>query len=89
MARHRMCSSSKLYYRPSVLFVKYNISLTNSSATNISEPVFNGDLVYKFKRNVGKPSFSDKFNLKKLIKRYKRVLYISGCMSGCEPNLGL
>ena len=27
----------------------------------ISEPVFYGDLVYKFKRIVGKPSLSDKF----------------------------
>ena len=25
----------------------------------ISEPIFYGDLVYKFKRIVGKPSFSD------------------------------
>ena len=31
------------------------------------------DLVYKFKRIVGKPSFSDQF--KKIIKRYKRVGY--------------
>ena len=27
----------------------------------ISEPVFYGDLVYKFKRIVGKPNFSDQF----------------------------
>ena len=32
-----------------------------------------GDLVYKFKRIVGKPYFSDQF--KKIIKRYKRVGY--------------
>ena len=39
----------------------------------ISEPIFYGDLVYKFKRIVGKPSFSDQF--KKIVKRYIRVGY--------------
>ena len=34
----------------------------------ISEPIFYGDLVYKFKRIVGKPNFSDQF--KKIVKRY-------------------
>ena len=34
----------------------------------LSEPIFYGDLVYKFKRIVGKPNFSDQF--KKIIKRY-------------------
>ena len=39
----------------------------------ISEPVFYDHLVYKFKRIVGKPNFSDQFI--KIIKRYKRVGY--------------
>ena len=39
----------------------------------ISEPVFYGDLVYKFKRIVGKPYLSDQF--KKIVKRYIRVGY--------------
>ena len=39
----------------------------------ISEPMFYGDLVYKFKRIVGKPNFSDQF--KKIVKRYIRVGY--------------
>ena len=39
----------------------------------ISEPIFYGDLVYKFKRIVGKRIFSDQF--KKIIKRYKKVGY--------------
>ena len=38
-----------------------------------SEPIFYGDLVYKFKRIVGKPNFSDQF--KKIVKRYIRVGY--------------
>ena len=39
----------------------------------ISEPKFYGDLVYKFKRIVGKPYISDQF--KKIVKRYIRVGY--------------
>ena len=39
----------------------------------MSEPIFYGDLVYKFKRVVGKPNFSDQF--KKIVKRYIRVGY--------------
>ena len=39
----------------------------------IPEPVFYGDLVYRFKRIVGKPNFSDQF--KKIIKRYKILGY--------------
>ena len=39
----------------------------------ISEPLFYGDLVYKFKRIVGGPSINDQ--LKKIIKHYKRVGY--------------
>ena len=37
------------------------------------EQVLYGDLVYKFKRDVGNPNFSDQF--KKIIKRYKKVGY--------------
>ena len=50
---------------------------------------FYGDLVYKFKRNVGKPNISDQF--KKIIKRYKNVGYNFDvmCQSGFKPNQGL
>ena len=40
---------------------------------SFSEPIFYGDLVYKFKRIVGKPNFSDQF--KKIVNRYIRVRY--------------
>ena len=40
---------SKFYHRHSELIVKYNIL-----QQGISEPIFYGDLVYKFKRTVGK-----------------------------------
>ena len=39
----------------------------------ISERIFYGDLVYKLKRIVGKPNFSDQF--KKIVKRYIKVVY--------------
>ena len=49
----------------------------------ISEPIFNGELVYAFKRIVGSPDFSDQF--KKIIKRYKKSRYNLDVMrqSGC------
>ena len=64
---------SKFYHRHLELIVKYNIGLKTLLQQGISEPIFYGDLVYKFKRIVGKPNFSDQF--KKIVKRYIRVGY--------------
>ena len=64
---------SKFYHRHSELIVKYNIGLKTLLQQGISEPIFYGDLVYKFKRIVRKPNFSDQF--KKIVKRYIRVGY--------------
>ena len=66
---------SKFYHRHSVLIVKYNIGLKTLLQQGISEPIFYGDLFYKFKRIVGKPNtcMSDRF--KKIIKRYIKVRY--------------
>ena len=64
---------SKLYHRHLELIVKYNIGLKTLLQQGISEPIFYGDLVYKFKRIVGKSNFSDLF--KKIVKRYIRVGY--------------
>ena len=62
---------SKFYHRHSELIVKYNIGLKTLLQQGISEPIFYGDLVYKFKRIVGKTNFSDQF--KKVVKRYIMV----------------
>ena len=59
---------SKCYHRHSELVVKYSIGLKTLLQQGISEPIFYCDLVYKFKRIVGKPNFSDQF--KKIIKHY-------------------
>ena len=64
---------SKFYHRHSELIVKYNIGLKTLLQQGISEPIFYGDLVYKFKLIVGKPNFSDQF--KKIVKHYIRVGY--------------
>ena len=59
---------SKFYHRRSELIVRYHIGLKTLLQQGISEPIFYGDLHYKFKRIDGKPNFSDQF--KKIIKRY-------------------
>ena len=64
---------SKFYHRHSELIVKYNIGLKTLLQQAISELIFYGDLVYKFKQIDGKSNFSDKF--KKIVKRYIRVGY--------------
>ena len=53
------------------LSVKYNIGLKVLLQQGISEPIFYCDSVYKFKRIVRKPNFSDRF--KKIIERYIKV----------------
>ena len=64
---------SKFYHRHSELIVKYNIGLKTLLPQGISEPIFYGDLVFKFKRIFGKPYFSDQFN--KIFKPYIKVGY--------------
>ena len=64
---------SKFYHRHSESISKYNIGLKTLLQQGISEPIVYGDLLYKFKIIAGKPNFSDQ--LKKIIKRYKKVGY--------------
>ena len=84
---------SKFYHRHSELIVKYNSGLKTLLQQGISEPIFYGDLVYKFKRIIGKPNFSDQF--KKIVKRYIRVGYnldnyhVTVCMPSFKPTHGL
>ena len=64
---------SKFYRRHSALFEKYSVSLKTLLQQGISEPEFYGDLVYRFRKIVGKSNFSKQF--RKLINRYKRIGY--------------
>ena len=62
---------SKFYRRHSALLEKYSVSLKTLLQQGISEPEFYGDLVYRFRKNLGKSNFSEQF--RKFINRYKRI----------------
>ena len=67
----------KFYHRHSESIDKYNIGLKTLQQQGISEPIFYADLVYKFKRIVGKPIFSEQF--KNIIKRCRFDLTWMSC----------
>ena len=52
---------------------KYNVGLKTLLLQGLSEPEFYGDLVYKFRKIVGKKRFS--YHFKKIIVRYKKIGY--------------
>ena len=64
---------SKFYRRHYELVSKFNVGLKTLLHQGLSEPEFYGDLVYKFKKIVGRADFSDQ--LRKIIVRYKRIGY--------------
>ena len=64
---------SGFYCRHYELVSKFNIGLKTLLHQGLSEPEFYGDLVYKFKKIVGRADFSDQF--KKIIVRYKHIGY--------------
>ena len=64
---------SKFYCRHYELVSKFNVGLKTLLHQGLSEPEFYGDLVYKFKKIVGRVDFSDQF--RKIIVRYKRIGY--------------
>ena len=55
----------------SALLEKYSVTLKSLLQQGISDPEFYGDLVYRFRKIVGKSNFSEQF--RKLINRYKRI----------------
>ena len=73
---------SKLYRRHSALLEKYSVSLKTLLQQGISEPEFYGDLVYRFKKIIGKSNFSEQF--RKFINRYKRIGYCLDIMRQTE-----
>ena len=73
-----------------MIYRKYSISLKTLLQKGISEPEFYGDLVYRFRKIVGKSNFSEQ--IRKLINRYKRISYILDIMrqNAClvvNPNI--
>ena len=64
---------SKFYRRHYKLVFKFNVGLKPFLHHGLSEPEFYGDLVYKFKKIVGRTDFSDQ--LRNIIIRYKYIGY--------------
>ena len=60
---------SKFCHRSLELVVVCRVGLTALLRRGMSKPIFNGDLVYKFKRIVEKSNFSDHF------KKIEKTLY--------------
>ena len=52
---------------------KYNVGLKTLLLQGLSEPEFYGDLVYKFRKIIGKIDFP--YHFKKIIVRYKKIGY--------------
>ena len=52
---------------------KYNVGLKTLPRQGLSEPEFYGDLVYKFRKIIGKYDFP--YHFKKIIARYKKTGY--------------
>ena len=64
---------SKFYRRYFEFIEKYHVNLKKLLQHGISYPEFYGDLVYKFKKIIGNPNFSDLF--KRIVNRFKRAGY--------------
>ena len=64
---------SKFYRRHYELISKFNVGLKTLLREDLSKPEFYGDLVYKFKKRIGRNDFS--FQFRKIITRYRRIGY--------------
>ena len=71
---NRLCKAfSKFYRRHFDIVSKYNVGLKTLLLQGLSEPEFYGDLVYKFRKIIGKIDFP--YHFKKIIVRYKKIGY--------------
>ena len=73
---------SKFYRRYYELISKFNIGLRTLLREGLSEQTFYGDLVYKFKKLIGRNNFS--FQFRKIITRYRRIGYNLNVMRQSE-----
>ena len=62
---------SKFYRRHFDIVSKYNVGLKTLLLQGLSEPEFYWDLVYKFRKIIGKNDFP--YHFKKIIVRYKKI----------------
>ena len=66
-------SFPKSYRRHHELISKFNVGLKTFLREGLSEPELYGDLVYKFKKLIGRNEFS--FQFRKIITRFRRIGY--------------
>ena len=67
---------SKFYRRQFDLVSKYNVGLKTLLMQGISEPEFYSDLVYKFRKIIGKNGKNDfPYHFKKIVVRIKKIGY--------------
>ena len=64
---------SKFYRRHFALVAKYNVGLKTLILQGLSAPEFYGDLLFKFRKIIGRYDFS--YHFKKIIVRYKKIGY--------------
>ena len=64
---------SKFYRRHFDIVSKYNVGLKTLLLQGLSEPEFYGDLVYKFRKIIGKNDFP--YHFKKIVVRNKKIGY--------------
>ena len=68
----------------------YNVGLKTLLMQGLSEPEFYGDLVYKFRKMIGKNGFP--YHFKKIIVRYKykrlgyNIRFATNCILDCQSN---
>ena len=70
----------KFYRRHFDLVSKYNVGIKTLLLQGLSEPKFYGDLVYKFRKIIGKYDFPYQF--KKIIVRFKKIGYYIDVLVG-------
>ena len=69
---------SKFYRRHYEMISEFNVGLKSLLHQGLSEPEFYGDLVYKFKKIMGRTDFADQF--RKIIIHHKRIAYYLNVM---------
>ena len=75
--KHRK-AFSKFYRRHYELIAIFNVGLKSLLHQGLSDSEFYGDLVYKFKKIMGRTDYSDQFRT--IIIRHKRIAYILNVM---------
>ena len=71
---HKLCKAFSNFYRRHFDKVsKYDVGLKTLLLQDLSDPEFNWDLVYKFRKIIGKNDFS--YHFKKILVRYKKTGY--------------